>query len=311
MKIFRLSKRNGYALLMVLAIVGIAALTAASTMRRTFTVSMLNQRAKQFQDAMYAAESAVEKVYARFRYDYVTGGDAAISNNVSLYRTNYPTSAENPHWANFQFSNAQGASNQTYVGLISNRVYQVLDGNYAGLNGWRGIYRVISNARPLTDLNPVAAGVQQDIALDTIPAFQYAIFYNGQLEFTQCAPLTIRGRTHANGPICMGAASGVTLQFNGTVTTTASIVVSNLGGYSGFATPVYAGSPPSTIGVPTLQLPIGTNNSAAAVREIINLPPAGEAATSPLGQQRFYDKAGVVLLVSNLSVTLMVKDLNS
>ena len=311
MKIFRLSKRNGYALLMVLAIVGIAALTAASTMRRTFTVSMLNQRAKQFQNAMYAAESAVEKVYARIRYDYVNGGDAAVSNNISLYQGMYPTSAENPQWAKFEFSNAQGVLNQCYVSMISNKVYKALDGSVTGLNGWQEVLRVISNARPLTDLNPVAAGVQQDIALDVIPAFQFAIFYNGQLEFTQCAPLTIRGRTHANGPICMGAASGSTLQFNGTVSTTASIVVSNLGGYSGFATPVYAGSPASTIGAASLNLPIGTNSTPTAVREIINLPPAGESATSAMGQQRFYDKAAVVLLVSNLNVTMIVKDLGS
>ena len=313
MKNFRLSKQNGYALIMVMTVVGIAALVAASTMKRTYSVAGLNQRSKQFQGSMYAAEAAVEKVYARFRYDYINGGEAAVSNNLSLYRAMYPTTAENAHWANYQFWNAQGVNNNTYVQLTSNKLYQVLDGNYAGLSGWRGIYRVISNARPLHGLDAVSAGVQQDIALDTIPAFQFAIFYNGQLEFTQCAPLTVRGRTHANGPICMGAASGNTLSFQGLVTTTASIVTSNLGGYSGFATPVYSGtpSPGYKIGQPTLNLPIGTNNTAAAVREIINLPPAGESATSMMGQQRFYDKAGVVLLISNLNVTMIVKDLGA
>ena len=195
--------------------------------------------------------------------------------------------------------------------MLTGKSYQVLDGNYAGLNGWRAIYRVVSNAKPITGMNPAAAGVLQDVAVDTIPAFQFAIFYNGQLEFTQCAPLTIRGRTHANGPICMGAASGNTLSFQGLVTTTASIVVSNLGGYSGFATPVYSGtpSPGYKTGVPTLKLPIGTNdNSAASVREIINLPPSGELASTAMGQQRFYNKAGIVLLVSNATVTLTVKD---
>lgn len=307
----KLTRRHGYALLMVLALVGIAALMAGSTMRRTYTVSSLNQRAKQFQGSMYAAEAAVEKVYARLRYDYITGGQAAVSNNLSIYRGYYPASSENAHWAKYQFWNAQGINNNTYVQLISNRTFQVLDGTYAGLNGWRGIYRVVSNARPLNGYLPVAAGVQQDVALDTIPAFQFAIFYNSQLEFTQCAPLTVRGRTHANGPICMGAASGKILRFEGLVTTTSQIVVSNLGGYSGFATPVYAAtpSPGNKTQQPTLQLPIGTNNTSDAVREIINLPPSGESATSTMGEQRYYNKAGVVLLISNSTVTVNVKGL--
>src|SRR6478736_1212355 len=191
MKFFRFKVgRRGYALLTVMIIVGLAALVAGSTIRRTYTVSSLNQRAKQYQSSMYAAESAVEKVYARFRADYLSGGHAAISNNISLYRTMVPLGSENPHWRNFEFWNAGNGLNQTYVNLISNKSYQVIDGSYAGLNGWRGIYRVISNARPLLGLNQVGAGVQQDISLDTIPAFQFAIFYNGQLEFTQCAPLT-------------------------------------------------------------------------------------------------------------------------
>ncbi len=308
---FKLKRSHGYALLMVMTIVGCAALVAGSTLKRTYTVSSLNQRAKQYQTSMYAAEAAVEEVYARFRYDYLTGGDSAITNNLSIYRTMYPLSTENSHWANYQFWNAQGVNNQTYVGLASNKLYQVLDGNYAGLSGFRATYRVISNARPTTGMHQVGAGVMQDISVDTIPAFQYAIFYNGQLEFTQCAPLDVRGRTHANGPICLGAASGNQLKFWGTVTSTSSILFSNMAGYSGFATPVYAGTPANTIGVPTLNLPIGTNNTAAAVREIIKMPPAGEAASSAMGQQRYFDKAAVVILVSNTTVTLTVKSMGT
>jgi hypothetical protein len=302
---------HGYALLMVMTVLSCAALVAASTAKRTYTVVAMNQRAKQYQSAMYAAEAAVEKVFARIRYDYLNGGHAALSNNISIYRSMTPLSGENAHWANFQFWNAQGVNNQTYVNLISNQSYQVLDGNYSGLSGWRGVYRVVSNARSTAEMHPVSVGVQQDIAVDTIPAFQFAIFYNGQLEFTQCAPLEVRGRVHANGPICMGAASGNTLRFWNTVTTAGSIVVSNMAGYSGFATPIYNGTPQNTVGVPTLNLPIGTNNTPAAVRQIINIPPAGEPVNSPMGMERYYNKAAVVLLVSNTSITYIVKDKNT
>ena len=57
----------------------------------------------------------------------------------------------------------------------------------------------------------------------------------------------------------------------------------------------------------SLTLPIGTNNSAAAVREVINPPPAGEAMTSPMGQERFYNKAELQVLVSNAAVTVRVQ----
>lgn len=308
---FHFKMNKGYALLMILSVVGGAALIAASTMKRTYTVASLNQRSKQYQSSMYAAEAAAEKVYARFRYDYLTSGHAAISNNLSIYRAMYPTASENPYWGRFQFSDAQGNSNQTYVGSTTNNSYQVFDGTYAGLSGIRSVYRIVSNAKPLTGLHQVGAGVLQDIAVDTIPAFQFAIFYNGQLEFTQCAPLDVRGRVHANGPVCLGAAPGNTLKFWGTVTTTSSILNSNLGGYSSFATPVYAGSPQKTTGVPTLNLPIGTNNAPDSVREIINMPPAGEAANSMMGLERYYNKAAVVIIVSNTSITMTVKDKGS
>jgi hypothetical protein len=58
-------------------------------------------------------------------------------------------------------------------------------------------------------------------------------------------------------------------------------------------------------GVSTLNLPIGTNNSPAAVRQVLELPAIGELAGSSIGQQRFYNKADMLILVSN--TTMVVK----
>lgn len=148
------------------------------------------------------------------------------------------------------------------------------------------------------------------MAIETnwFPIFGFAIFYNDQLEFTQSPSLTINGRVHANGKICMGAASGNTLQFLSLVTTASSIVVSNMGGYSGFSTPLYQGTPTNRVGTPKLEMFLGTNATPAALREIINIPPPGESPNSPLGRQRYYHKAALLLLVSNTTVTLTVKD---
>jgi len=294
---------------MVTVILAVTALVAASTLQRTYTVAKLNERAKQHQMSIYAAEAAAEKVYARVLSDYLGGGMAAVSNNVNanVYQTAIPTTAENAYWANFEFWNGNGVTNAAYINLQTLNVWQVLDGLYAGLSGWQTTYRVVANARSLNGMYSVPAGVQQEIAMATIPAFQFAIFYNNQLEFTGCAPMSINGRTHANGPICLGPANGNTLTFGGTVTTTSSLVYSNMGAYpgSGWGTTTYNGTPPNTIAVPTLQLPIGGTNTAAAVREIINLPTASDGAS--LSAERFFNKAGVVMLVSNTSISVYVK----
>lgn len=198
---------------------------------------------------------------------------------------------------------------RTYVQCISNRVYVPLQSQYYALSGWRTVYRVLSNARQTTGSFNLTTGVQQDVETDSIPVFQFAIFYNGLLEFTRAATFNVRGRVHANGDIYVG--SSTPLSFDTTVTATGSILKrlwagSSQSDYSG--TISYRGNPAYRTNMPALQLPVGTNNSAAAVREIINMPPAGEDVNSPVGQERYYNKAGIVLLVSNSVVTATIKN---
>jgi hypothetical protein len=107
--------------------------------------------------------------------------------------------------------------------------------------------------------------------------------------------------------------SSANLTFSDLVTSTGIIVKTNWAGhvmsqYTGgitFATNISGGY---TTNNATLNLPIGTNNTASAVREIINMPPAGELVTSSLGQLRFYNLAGMDLLVSNTTVTAIIKN---
>src|ERR1035437_1214371 len=56
---------------------------------------------------------------------------------------------------------------------------------------------------------------------NSTPLFQFGIFYNSLLEFTWCAPMTINGRTHANGDIYTGSAWPLT--FNSLVTKAGTI----------------------------------------------------------------------------------------
>jgi hypothetical protein len=140
-----------------------------------------------------------------------------------------------------------------------------------------------------------------------IPIFEFAVFYNGLLEFSTCPTWTVGGRVHANSDIYTGSSAPLT--FNSTVTTTGTISSPGQNGqgpgYTGSwaNTGTYNGSPASTTNVPYILLPLGTNN----VHAIIDIPPAGEDPTSALGQQRLYNEAPVVILVSNTTLTVKIR----
>jgi len=299
---------EGYALLMVMVLMAVVLTSLVATFGRTTTTEKLNERNNLYTAGLYAAEAATEKVIARMKYDYLAGNLTLITNDLSTYRTSVPTSSDDPYWSKFKFSDAQGGNYQTFVQCTSNTSWSALSSQYAGLNGWVTVYRVLSNAQQSNAANNPVSAIQQDVQLYGIPIFQYAIFYNGLLEFTWCAPFTINGRTHSNTNIYNG--SSANLIFNSTVTAAGTISQPSWfgktpGQYTG--TISFNGNPGYSTNVQTLTLPIGTNNSASAIAQIIAMPLAGESPSSAIGQQRYYNKADVVLLISNSVVTATLR----
>jgi len=55
-------------------------------------------------------------------------------------------------------------------------------------------------------------------------------------------------------------------------------------------------------GVSTLNLPIGTNNTPAAVQQVLQIPSPLEDPYSGIGAQRYYNKADLIILVSNTNI---------
>lgn len=292
---------KAYALIIVMIICALGVFALAATLTRTANVAKLNERNRQLTVNVSVAEAATEKIMAQMIKTFRQDGAAGITLNLPAYRTNVPSVAENPFWGKFTFNDAQ-TDGRTFVQCISNWTYVPLEAQYYGLWGYAAKYRILSNARNNSGLERVTGAVQQDVQLAQIPIFQYAIYYNGLLEFTWAAPFVIRGRVHANGDVITGSTADLT--FYSLVTATGGIFKKTWGGYNlgqmGGDINYKAGY---TTNVPTLSLPIGTSNTAAAVREIINLPPAGESMYSPLGTNRFYNKAEITLLISNSSVT--------
>ena len=317
MKIPFLPRRDGqagFALLMVMVMLAISFMILGATMARTATNTKLIDRNNAYVAATTAAEAATEKSLALLTSDYQQGSEALILSNLATYQAAVPTSTESSYWTNFQFSDAQGHTGKNYVGRNSvapNAVFTQLAEQYAGLSGFSSTYRILSNVKPLNSPYNVTAAVQQDVQVAEIPVFQFAIFYNGLMEYTWCAPFTVTGRVHCNSNIYVGSSSALT--FNYTVTSTG--VITNppwdghtQGQYTGAVNYNGTPAPGYDTGYASLTLPIGTNNTAAAVREIINLPAVGESATSTIGQQRYYNKAGMDIIVSDTNIVVTLKN---
>ncbi len=296
---------GGYALIMVLIIGAVSMLVMAATMKRTSTVALQNDRNNHYVANINAAEAAVEKVIARLTYDFQGYGMGAVNANLNLYRTNIPTAGENPYWSKFRFANGQGQGNRVYVGKLADYTGP-LPSQYPGLFAKNAqLYRVLANVSPATGpYQNMTNAVQVDVLLALLPLTQYAIFYNSLLEFSTCAPMTVNGRTHANGSVYVGSSSDLT--FNGTVTATGTVGSPKNNGQGPWSFPGnvdFNGNPNFKTNVPTVMVSINMSNT----HSLIDFPAAGVTPGSAAGQQLLYNQAQVVLLVSNTSVTAKIQ----
>lgn len=303
------NRQAGYALMMVLFFAGISLLALGGALSWTSSNSIQTERNNRFFTAVSAAEAATEKVLSRITTDYRAGGESMVYANLSAYRGLVPTSGESSFWSNFEFNNAQGGANQTYVNRTAAAAYVDLNSQYEGLKGWASSYRVLSNARELNSSYNIVGAVNQDVQVASIPIFQFAIFYGLDLELNTMTTMNVNGRVHSNGIIYTYPSA--TLTFKSDVTSVGKIIKTRKPG-----DPAYSSSPPAgTItylgqkdtGVSSLNLPIGTNNTPAAVRQVIEIPPPSEAVNSPMGQQRYYNKAELLILVTNGTVSVAAK----
>ena len=171
----------------------------------------------------------------------------------------------------------------SYVDVISNSVYiGVFRIGTCGISGYRTVYRVLSNVRVKSGRAAITNAVQEDIETDSVPVFQFAVFYNGLMEFSDCATFVIGGRVHANGPIYVG--SPMPLTFSGLVTTTKTISAPAWAGFSATAwtgAVNYNGSPAPgyQTNYPALTLPIGIG-ATNSIHVILEQPTNGESPDS-------------------------------
>ena len=309
-KLNRIRRAAGSALLMTLVMSGIALLVLTGAMSWSATNTRLTDRSNRYATAVAAGESAIEKILTQMNQDFLDGGEALVVNNLNVYRSTVPTSADSAYWSTWEFNNASGQVGQTYVqgGLASN--YVVLTGPYAGLRGYVSTYTLVSDAREVNRLQDVVAGVMQEVDLARIPIFQFALYTSGDMEVSCGQPFAVTGRVHSNKMLYVEPDNALT--FQSAVTAVGDILFQR--------DPADSRTPPvgsvvyqagKTAHAPSLVLPIGTANTPQAIREIIEPPPIGESVNSPMGHARYFNEVDMLIKVLDTGVTATSGAFNS
>lgn len=292
---------QGQVLLTVMIMLGISGVLVAGVYSYAKTAERLNQRNNDYLVALCAAEASTEKVLSQMTSDFRDYGDGYLQQNLGHYRSMTPSPSEVGDWANFDFEDLSGQTNRVEVQFTSLNGFSPIGGQYGQLLGFNDQIMILSNAKVRNSRESVVGSVYQDINLTRIPIYQYAIFFNVVLEFTPLPPMVVTGPVHCNTNIWMNPSGSLT--FNNNVTSGGTIYQ---GANPASPMPLLGGTVTYNAahdsGVSTMSLPIGTNNSAAAVQQILFMPPALEDPQSSIGQERYYNKADLVIIVSNNTV---------
>jgi hypothetical protein len=301
MNIPNLARRSNaaFALIWVLVFMAVSLLVLGGVMMWTETAARLTDRNNQYTASLAAAEAATEKVVGAIMNDFRNGNQGRVFQNMAAYQLMVPTTTENAEWTNYVFTDPFGTLNRLYVSNFYTNVFTNVDAPYTGLLGYASKYRTVANAINANGPNQVAAAVEQDIQVATIPIFQYAVFYhNLPMEVSCGQTFNLYGRIHANQEMYVLPDSD--LNFFDPVTCVRDITFGRMPGDS--RTP-----PTGTVeyrgGMEThaasLNLPIGTNNSPEAVHALLETPPPGEDPATVMGRQRYYNKAEMIVTVTN------------
>jgi hypothetical protein len=264
----------GYALLITLTFMGIMLVLFATMMSYTITNSNITKRNNQYNASEAAAQAGTEKVLAQMTHDFELG---TFTNSGSYYGQSYiPNSTDMSSWpVQYVYSDTNGITNQISVNMGSWTPYTVpLSSQYAGLQGYEENVTLTGTATPKSGPS-VPATINESLQFAEIPLFQFAIFYNMNLEIAAAQTLNIQGAVYSNAGLWSGSTS---ITFASSVAAV-GLATNSTGdpfcsGYTGSGKSTYSMSGQPTSGNDTLTMPVGTNNNPASVESIVNLPPS-------------------------------------
>ena len=204
----RLDNQSGFALvvgLIMLLLVGFLGMTALRTSDTDVDITANQVHRTQ---SFYLAEAGSERVAAEIIRSFERFGRAPDP---------LPTGA-------FDFGSGYSSYSTTDLGPAT--VQDLTSGAYAGLYGLVKEFKVNSVGRMSADPQQVEISLIVQDAL--VPVFQFAVFYEQDMEFHPGQDMTITGRMHSNGDMYLGA--GTTLNIDSYVTAAGDIFASRKAG---------------------------------------------------------------------------------
>ncbi|HUU45784.1 MAG TPA: pilus assembly PilX N-terminal domain-containing protein, partial [Acidobacteriota bacterium] len=189
---YPMSDERGFAMIAVLSIlmmIGILGISMVGTSTQEMNISDNFKRDTQ---ALYAAEAGAEVAYTQFK--------AAID------ATNRPpdplpdgTLDFNRHTVTYRIDHVAGPTQRT-----------LSSGTYRGLRALVNDYDIWGHAASNATAVQNSVRVRMEQAL--IPIFQFAIFYEDDLEWHPGPVMTLSGRVHSNANLYLGSNSGLTVR---------------------------------------------------------------------------------------------------
>ena len=329
---------SGSALIVVLSVIATLTVAAAVSMEYTTSVRHNVQRTEALQSAITIGDGVLDHSYSYWREICRSNTDAALD-NTSFQNIPLPTQSQFPNIAGFTAQRAIADLTQNQPPTVSNFQVLAIDPQLRPIDSGLPLIPAIGQS-PITatfaylgqaDVTlPVLGGnitakVRRVFQKEQLSPWNWAIFYVDPLEIQPGAPMNVTGWVHTNGTLYTGHDL---LTFQSKVTYATDWVVgfkpgdARAPGGSGPevpTTPHYPSTLPPAFDV--AHQPFGLdagrifsstdgNPNNDSYHELIEPPTAGY--TDPLAGKRYYDQAGVKILIdASNNVTIMDQNNNT
>lgn len=299
----RHSSTRGSIIFVVLILAVVMAVVFASVVAYLGQAARIERRSQVRTEAAYAADYAFEKAYTELKSLLTQHNVPNISHTTSV--TNLTTAPTDT------FTAAKGYTWKTYLTVPTED--GVVVGVPSVVNPAQGAYRyltIVELERSNAAMGkPVSAMYQREWIYTIKPLFQYAIFYDQDMELFPGAAFVVGGRVHSNGTIYTGTTASIS--FSDWVTNVTGVsnqyapndprAATPLGGtisYTYQPATTSREEPPGILSQDTTD----ANRNNDGTRELIEVPRYWDS--DPNSSDRLYTKAGLKILVNSTNTAV-------
>ncbi len=327
------SKVSGSSLVVVLSVIATLSVTVAVSMEYTTAVRHHVQRSEALESAVTIGDGVLEHAFSYWREICRSNTDASLGTS-SFANIPLPTQSQFPNLEGFSAQRAEADPTSSHPPTVSNFQVIAIDPQYNPIEDGAALIPAIGQS-PVTatysylaeaDVTlPVYGGIitaklRRVFQKEQLSPWNWAIFYVDPLEIQPGAPMNVTGWVHTNSTLYTGHDL---LTFQSKVTYATDWVVGFMPGDSRAkggsgpeipTTPNYNSSLPPAFDV--AHQPFGLDSTRIfsstdgnpnndSYHELIE-PPSG-TQTDPLSGKRYYDQAGVKILI-DASNHIVIKD---